>query len=354
MQNDQHYSFNIKLSQDFLKKTHAHPIIAEMDFGGFYDEMWKNIEESVPFNFGGKYTTQFISAEEIKDFSMAFDRLLERKSISEAYKPSLLYFILFLGQDFEKQSIDRNKQNRLKDYANFLSDLFINGIYHFQQMSKKKDYTMVHDPYTQEYFFAKKHLVESMDPEDLFEFVPDEKDKADIIKYLRVTIGTQEMYVPEEIIPAIIGTSSLKSIHGETMNSLNFPRQFKYELFNYTVKTMMDEHKTENTEFYRVFAAPELDMKTLKSIYKAYQKDKLSNVIALTRIGLVISDFLTENKLLKSKTAIADFLWEYFALFKAYEYPKLPTPPKEYSELPNFYMQNRITKESIRLMMKGA
>jgi hypothetical protein len=140
MEKDQHYSFQIYLTKDFLKKAHSHPLITEIKGidSQLYDRMWQNTAEDNSFYFGGKDGIQFTSVEQLQDFNKAFDRLLERKSISNSHKPSLLYFILFLERDFEKQSIERNTQNRLKDYSNFISDLYINGENHIQQMTKRK------------------------------------------------------------------------------------------------------------------------------------------------------------------------------------------------------------------------
>lgn len=76
----------------------------------------------------------------------------------------------------------------------------------------------------------------------------------------------------------------------------------------------------------------------------------------MIKIGTIVTEYLSTNKLLKTKVAIADFLFEYFALFKAFELPKKPTSPspEDYTDLPYYYIQHGITKESVRLMMKDA
>lgn len=353
----QYYSMVLQLQKSFMMYIHAHRLTAQIKGlameDSFYHSMWASHNEVIDFRFGGLHGTQFHSVDDVTDFSKAFENLLTRKRIDFKHRNPLLYILAFFFQDIEQQSIQKNNANRLKDYADFLSDLYMNGVYHMDKMDKKKEYVKIKDPYTLEYFFAKKHLVQSMELDDLVEYYPYEKDADDIIKYLRINIGDWVMYVPKEMVPSITSSFKLKLSHGETVQSLDFPVQFKYELLKYTVGTMMKEHKNANTSFYKLFQGPE-DINGLKSHYKSYKKHKLSNVRALSRIGIIVTDYLIDNKILKTKTDIADFLWEYFSLFKAFELPKNTSLPDQYSELSSFYMQKGITNESIRLMMKEA
>ncbi|WP_423149718.1 hypothetical protein [Rubrolithibacter danxiaensis] len=349
MQENQHYAFQIQLSKEFLIWTHSHRLIDNVSLDG---DSWEDLE---PFNFAGRFGTQFTSVDQIQNFHKAFNNLLARKSIDYKHKPSLLYFILFFDQDTEQQSIERNNSNRMKDYANFLSDLYIQGINDIKRMSKKNDYTAVHDPYTKELFFAKNHLVDSMEMEDLIVYVPDKKHSDDIVKYLRITIGKHEAYVPKEMRLSLLSSTVIKNTLGETIQTLDFPFSIHYQLLKYTVNTMMKELKKGDEEFYNLFQDEEISVEEeLRKRYKPYKKHKISNVRPLSKLGIVITDYISENRVLKTKTDIADFLWEYFALFKAYELPKVSVLPTSYSELRNFYIQNGITKESVRLIMKNA
>jgi hypothetical protein len=191
-----------------------------------------------------------------------------------------------------------------------------------------------------------------MELNDLIEYFPEEKNREDVIRYLRISIGHHEIYVPKEMIPKIVSSSTLKSMDGEVIPSLDFPPQFKYQLLKYTVEIMMKEHEKAQTALFKLFQAANLDVRALKGLYKSYKKHKLSNVQALARIGVVVTDYLKVNRLLKSKTEIADFLWEYFALFKAYDVQKPKSPLLGYSELPSFYNKNRVTAEYVRALMK--
>lgn len=189
MSTTQHYSFIINLSKNFLKKTHAHPLIAEikgMD-EDFYDLMWESTNDLVEFRFGGTSGTQFTSPNQIKQFITAFNALLVKKTIDQKHRNSLLYLVLFLNDETEKQSMQRNHSNKLKDYADFLTNIFINCMNHLEYMSKKKDYRLCYDKSAKEFFFAKIHLIESLG-EDLPNYVPELKNENDIVRYLRIDV----------------------------------------------------------------------------------------------------------------------------------------------------------------------
>lgn len=350
----QYWSFELTLTKEFLKRTHAHKLLTPIKDAdeSLHDQMWTNTPDITSFRFGGLYGTQFTTVDQVSEFNAAFNDLLERKNIPKRHKDPLLYLASFAEQDFELQSIERNTINRLKDYADFITDLYSAGSRHFERMTNHKEYVMLQDPFTLEYFFAKKTLVDHMSLSEIAEYLPDAKNADDIIRYIRIKIGLNEIYVPKDLNPALHSLSQLRSTSGEKIDSIKFPRQFKDVLLKFTVADMMEDHKRSNTKFYQLFQEEELDMVELKKLYKSNRKHKFRNVRVLCRIGTIVGDYLKTEKLAKFKKDIADFLWEYFMLIRLYEVPtKLP---ERYSDLKKFYIKNDITAESIRLMMKDA
>jgi hypothetical protein len=162
-----HISIPLILTRDFLKWTHTHRLLDGP--GEFQDKLWAKKPLNMEFDFGGKYGTQFKTLEERESFDTEFDKLLEEEGIDTKHKNSLLYLIMFLGTDLQQQSIENNTRNHLQDYAKFLLDLIADSLAHIEGMRKNPNYQEVHDVLTDEIFFAKNHLVESMPYEELIE-----------------------------------------------------------------------------------------------------------------------------------------------------------------------------------------
>jgi hypothetical protein len=349
-------TITLKLSKDFLKKAHSHPLISEIpDINEKqYSKMWRRTKKIVKFNFGGRQGTQFTSKEQMESFKKAFNTLLTEKRIDLKHADSLLYLILFIDKESESQSLANNQYNRLMDYADFVINLFTIGIKHVEDMSKKKDYGLCFDEATREFFFAKTSLIDSLG-DDLVDYVPNPKNANEIVRYLRVDVCGHELYIPEELSLAINNVKPFKSVFGEQVHGLTLPAQFKHQFFKEMLASMMNEHKQANTDFYKLFEAPKIDVNEFKKFYKASRKYKFKNAEALIKVGTVVSDYILSHNLLKNKVQIAEFLWEYFSLFKAYQLPKksIFPIPDNYCELTWFYLQNKITKDSVRLMMKN-
>ncbi|OKS89242.1 hypothetical protein [Mucilaginibacter polytrichastri] len=356
MSEAQYYSFTLKIPKATIARIHEHRLIDPFKGSNeaFRNSLWKDAPDTVEHQFGGRYGTQFKIVNEVESFLNAFHAVLDNRGIDKMHLDPLLYLILFLHEDFEKQSIENNRFNRLLDYARFIMDFSNNCWSHFEMMEKKPEYKKVFDAYTQEYFFAKTELLETMEYEDLIEFVPEEKNREDIVKYLRVDVFGKELYVPEDLTFNVTANEErlLRSISGEPLNSIELPKRFREQLITYTLTAMLEEHKQHNTIFYQEFVKSDFDITEMKKVYKQYKKRALSNPTSLARVGVMVGDYLKEQKIYKTKADIASFLFEYFALFKAFRLRK-PTPvPEDYSYLTRFYMDNGITTETVRLMMK--
>lgn len=348
---EQYYSINITLTREFLEWTHTHRLLDGE--GTFQDELWANKPPKQQFRFGGKGGNQFKTIEEISSFYRAFDELLERNGVDIKHKQSLLYLIMFLGNDIEQQSIEHNLHNHLHDYAKFLLDLIADSLAHIENMRKNPNYQEIYDEYTNEIFFAKTEVVEAMPYEELLEHLPNPKQADDVVKYLRVKFYEDELYIPEDIVINVQSSRGrmVKSLSGQKVSSLEVPPNLKYEMFTYMVGKMLDEHKKHNTSFYQEMIKDSM-LSDFKSILDKNKKHTISNVTSLARVGVLVSDYLIKHKIYTSKRRIAMFLFEYFALFKAIKIKRPAQLPDEYSELIPFYIMNRVNGETIRNMMK--
>lgn len=346
-------AFYINLKKDFLKWIHSHKLIDNIDRDSrYFQTMMSNFVEETPFAFGGAYRKQFKNVEDIKSFITAFNSLLNKFKISFSHRASLLYAIVFLGENYEKQSLDINENNRLIEYTRFILDLFQTGKSHFDSIAKNPDYQMIFDEGTREYFFAKKELFKKFTLEQIVEDRPNEKPD-DLVQYLRVSVYESEMYIPYDLMFTITSSKTLKAFLGNVIPNIEVPAFLQSELFKYTINYMLKAHESNNTEFYKMLSEPDLSTEDLKKIYNKFKKHRVSLPEALLRIAIIVSDYITENKLLRNKKQIGDFLFDYFALFKVIPLKKQVNFPTDYSELPLFYIKNGISRDRFRLMFKN-
>jgi hypothetical protein len=357
MSNQQYLSEVITLKKEFLMKIHAHELLAEIKGIRFddpdYIEMWKNTPDISEHSFGGAYGTQFTSVEQYVSFNAAFEKVLIKNKIDTAHKNPLLYMISFLGADYQKQSLDRNEANRLIEYTRFILDLQTNCSSHFKTMMKNKEYQRIYDEATTEYFFARKTLLDKLPLEQICEDRPNDTP-GDLVQYLRIKIFETELYVPFDMIFSIVSDRNLRGFEGEKIANITIPSYLQSEVFKFTIDYMLDAHKRNNTEFYRALNTPGLSRSDETKFYNQYKKHNISYTQSMLRVGMVVSDYLLSNKLSKNKSSVAAFLFDYFSLFKIIPLKNKVEFPIEYSELPNFYNRNGVTKETIRYMIKDA
>jgi hypothetical protein len=350
-------SKRLSLKKEFLMNIHAHELLAQIkginidDLG--YIEMWKNTPEVSDHRFGGAYGTQFTTVEQYLSFDAAFESVLLKNKIDLAHRNPLLYLISFLGEDYQKQSLERNENNRLIEYTQFILDLQKNCSLHFEAMMKNKEYQMIHDEATTEYFFAKKTLLEKIPIDEIIEYRPNDAP-GDLVQYMRVPIFQTELYVPDDMLMGVISDRNLRKFDGEQLNNIVVPAYLQSEVFKFTIDFMLEAHKRNNTKFYKALNTPGITREEIATFYGQYKKHSISYTQSMLRVGLVISDYLISNKLSKNKSSVAAFLFEYFSLFKVLPLKTQVNFPTEYSELPNFYNRNGITKDTIRYMMKDA
>jgi hypothetical protein len=355
MSEPQYYFANISVSKNFLIQTHAHPLLAEIKElrvdDGFYLRMWESSSDPHITTFGGVFGVQFKSSAEIESFAEALKSVLTKHKIGEEHADNLLYFMKFYGEDVEKESLANNEYNRLIEYTHFILDLQKNAEAHALRYSKDKHYKRVDDPYTKEYFFARTTLFDKYTLDEIIEDRPQE-NPGDIVSYLRFNIGITELYVPYDVVFTLTSHDKLKNFDGETVDQFNLPRYLQSELLNFTLSYMLNAHKVNNTPFYKTITRAPLSADDFRKLYRQYQRKVIKQNSSILRIGSVITDYLINQNLIKSKRSIASFLFEYFALFKVLRIKKPKSFPEDYSKLSRFYIENGITSETIRLMMK--
>ena len=346
-----YYNITLTLTNKFLKWAYTHRLIDGP--GKFQDEAFAKRPDVEQIRFGGKYGTQFTTLDEIESFNVAFDVLLDKFKVDKKHKHPLLYLISFLNQDFEQQSIENNRHNYLHDYAVFILDMIADSLAHIERMRKNSNYQEIYDAVTNEILFAKKEVFNVMPLEELVERVPDAKHADDIVRYQRISLYDYELYVPDDVIITIQSNKkrNLKSLSGKQVSLLQLPTNLAYQTFSFIVTNILDQHKKYNTSFYQDMFNPESTLRDFKSFNNKYKKHSISNNTSLARLGTLIGDYLIMNNICTNKRAIAAFLFEYFALFKAINLKKAVEFPNDYSELIHFYNCNHITSETIRYMM---
>lgn len=357
MSDELHFTKVITLRKDFLIKIHSHELLTQIkgisDDKSAFEDLWKDIPEISSYSFGGVNGKQFTSLDQYISFDKAFDNALVKHKINNIHKNPLLYLIGFIGEDYQAQSIERNRFNRLKEYTRFILDLQANCWSHFESMTRNSEYQMIHDEATTEYFFAKKILVDSMPLDEIIDYRPN-KTPGDLVQYLRVKLYETELYVPNDMMFSIVSDRKLKTFGGEESAQITIPHYLQSEVFKFTIDYILDEHKRYNTDFYKALNKPGLMRGDFTAFYNQYKKHSINYPQSMLRVGKVISDYFSTNKLSKNKSSIAAFLFDYFSLFKVIPLKTDVEYPIDYMELSNFYNRNGITKDTIRYMMKDA
>ncbi|MCC8410497.1 hypothetical protein LJ707_16260 [Mucilaginibacter sp. UR6-1] len=366
MSEQHYYSIVLRLPKEFMVWVHDHPTVAL--FQGSSAFGWANHPDIIQHNFGGKYGTQFTTTDGVKVFLTKFREVLQQWNIPNQHLDPLLYIYCFVADDVEKQSIANNRYNELCEYAKYLSDLYAIGIAHINKMSKDQSYALIHDKNSDEVFFAKKELSEKYSLEEILEYYPDEKHANDVIRYMVIKSHGQELYIPRDLDFNINSLTSFKNYLGESLIDTNIkkgkkvvnsqpryilptPPQIKRHLFESTINYMLNEHKRDNTDFYKAFTNENSLLSDFKSFYNRNQRHIISNTLTLTQIGTLVTAYLNNHKLINSKRQQAYFLHEYFVLLKAFDI-KNKELPSDYEDLKHFYISNKITQEFVRNMMK--
>lgn len=326
-----------------MMKVHAHPLLAEIKGSSvddpFYQSTWKNLPSMIEFNFGGWNRNQFKSPADVEDFRSAFQSLLKRSNIDSGHEGSLLYISAFQYLDPEKQSKKNNSFNYYQASGGFLLDLYIKGLEHFEKVEKDPRYFKIYDESTDEIFFS------LLDPQKYFDL--DDHYSPGAILYQSFKIGKSIIRIPGSYQLSVFNSIDKKSDH-----IVDIPTTFTRGILDKAITSMIKEHEGNNTDYLEIFNEESHNLNQLKTICK--QKKKLvSEDVTIVKIGNVVHDYLKSNFITITKSAISDFLWEYFALLKAYKVENNSIPPSDYSDLTTFYRSQKITKESIRLKFKN-
>jgi hypothetical protein len=336
------YSIPIKFSKQFMMKLHAHPLVADVRGSSFddpsYQAMWVKQPDTVDFNFSGWNRNQFKNSLEAKGFNQSFKDLLERSNIDLNHLGPLLYISTFQYQDFEKQSLVNNNFNCYRDSGTFLLDLYIKGSEHFEKMLKDSKYHTIYDEQTDEIFFS---LLDPAMYDDL-----DDHYSTGAVLYQSFKIGKSVIRIPDSYHLSLFDREKNRAPVAD------IPPTFTRGILDAAITKLIKDHEEQETEYFQIFNEESHNLNQLKTITK--QKKKLvSGDVTIVKIGSVIQDYLSANYVAMPKARITDFLWEYFALLKAYDVKADDVPPTEYSELTSFYREHKITKESIRLKFKS-
>jgi len=353
----QYHTHPLSVSKEFLIKTYSHALLNGIsgvtEDHPFYLDMWKNTPDPSIELFGGTYGVQFPNKESFESFDKAFDNVLSKFNIGVEHKNHLQYFISFYDKDEERMSLNDNDHNRLIEYVKFILDIHQNSVLHFNRYQKNDSYQLIHDEGPNDYFFAKKTLFEKYSFEDIVECRPND-EPGDTISYMRFYIGITELYVPYDLIFNLTSKEGLRSFDGSVIEAINIPPYLQSELFKFTLNYMVEAHQKANSAFYQAISTKSLSDHDFSLLYYKYKRKKPRANDSIMKLGTLITDYLLEKGVMKTKRSIANFLFNYFALFKLLRFKGQTTFPEDYAEIVSFYVSHKITPETVRLLMKDA
>lgn len=334
------HSIKLKLPKTFLMKVHTHPLIT--DFEGEsatnpdYQDLWEAHPDMIDFHFGGVNNDQFKNAEQAKDFLNEFKALVDKSQLV-GHQAQLLYIMAFQYMDIERQSIKNNKVNSLNASGQFLLNLYINGLEHVAKMNLNKNYFPVTDTLHNRRFFSEKDPAVYKDAEVHY--------TAGMVQYIQLRIGKSVILIPDDINFATVNTVDKAVID-------HLPVQYRYEAIRHTILQIIQDHIDANSEYYQLFMEGSDDTRRLRTFY-TQNSNILNDDATLVRIGRVLQDYLHHICPTMTKTSMAEFLWEYFCLFKFHKINRTALAPDDYSQLKQFYKEHQVNKATIRDKFKG-
>jgi hypothetical protein len=349
------YTTSITLSKDFLINAHGHPLLASVNKmpKEMLQEIFSVDVKEYIVSFCGSYNHKFKSDEDYAEFEAAFDAILKKHGVDERHKYSLYYYITFFNQDVERQSVTKSAYNSLLKEARFLLDLVVDSKSYFDKLIKSTAYQLVEDEESGEQVFVKKDFLKANPGFSAAYHINDPKRPDEVIRFTRLLIYQTVVHLHLQPNFTFKRNIERKTSKGKPDNWIELPKTMRLSLFVTIVDNILKAQKHYNTLFYQEFNRDGgYDLYDINRFSKSYYKNNISYTDALTRIGKVVSEYLMAHAGIRTQTAAAAFLFEYFALFKVYNIEK--RIPNDYLELANFYKENGITSERIRTMLKDA
>jgi hypothetical protein len=344
-----HYQIKLNLHKSFIESTHNHPILSRRNsnYGDWYSIALKNSPNVLEIPWGGLDGCQFASLEEIEDFLAAFKELLKRKKISHEHQNNLLYFVNVFEDKAEEESLDNNEYNRTLEISRMLIDLMNIKLSEL----KPEDERLLYNPKTNVNYLITDQILESISkdqyPSELFKSMP-------------VQVIVDDRYSHTKNLPHDLAiTFKSKSIKYNTkrkpIQEIVVPASHVQAITELIIKYTLEEARKLDAPIYKAFKEQRADKDTLKAIYESRRILQPSRNEAIVRVGTLVRDYLKDNTALTTWYQQANFLFEYFALFKVYRpKKKLPDFPTSYAELVKYYKMCNVSYKSIETMFKDS
>jgi len=120
------------------------------------------------------------------------------------------------------------------------------------------------------------------------------------------------------------------------------------------IKLMLAEHERFNTDFYNEMKKGETPILLFKDIYTKRNKYQISRNLALTKIAILIMEYLEKHRVILNDTKMASFLFEYFSYLKVFKVDDPKLLPSNHKELPNFYKSQGFHEEYMRTTIRDS
>ncbi|MDO3643835.1 hypothetical protein [Mucilaginibacter sp. L3T2-6] len=347
----EYLSIVITLQTSFLKWVHSHKLVD----GPESIQFWKDKPDIQKFNFGGLDGCQFKTPEQVNSFIVAFDKVMERHEIDRKHRYPLWYMLMFMESSYERQSMSNNIHNHLHEYANFLLNVIAYANEQIELFEKNPSYIKLDDTLTGEFFFAKRSLADTMPLDELIEHIPYDNKLLEVVRFFRIKVFDKELYFPQDVTLSITSTDYQKLLttkNDHNVSLLEFPTNLTYQTLTFTIQTMLDAHKRANTPFYREIIAKNTSWHHLIESNSNQKKHHLSHRVSLARVGTLVTDYFNEYNVTKVKRKVGLFLFDYFALFRAFKLPGTVSYPEDHRLLRSFYIEQGMKEDYMLYLMK--
>ncbi len=343
----QPYQIRLKLRKEFIQATHNHPILTAKNrtYGAFYSRL--ESRDDIEISWGGLNGSQFSSIEEFSDFLKAFKALLKRKKICSDHCNNLLYFVNIFEDQAEEDSKDNNEYNHTLELSKMLIDLMSIKLTELKPENER----IFFDSEKDKYFIVNDQSLESIPkdqyPRELFYSLP-----------LQVIVDNKyshTKHLPQDLTITFKSKSISSNMKRMPITEITVPSSHVQAITELIIKYSLDQAKKFDAPIYKAFKEQRLDRDTLKKIYEMRRILNLSWNDAIVRVGIIVRDYLKDNTMLTTWYQQANFLFEYFALFKVYRPKKrLPDFPTRYSDVIKYYKKCNLSHKTIETMFRDS
>lgn len=345
----------LKLSKRFQTELNTHPKLSHFKpttEGNPYN-LIPNGTDFYEFYFFGRGYNQFKIEGEALNFIAAYNELLRHHQIGLKHHDDLLYLMSYFDIDYERQSIQNNTQNRLNEYADFISDLTINSRSSYDVYTNRDDYHHIHDEHSGDVKFIRKDFPDKDDDlETLMDAVAPSDDPTAVIHFKIYKIYDRLLPIGNDLSVAVIGSRGLHNVKGKRIKNIPIPAYLQDDIFQELIEKMCETLKLHDHPFYQLFTDNTTSLEDIAAIYETKRLTKITHRKTIFFVADLIATYLIKHNQYRNEVWFSRFLFNLLSLFKVFGTTEDNEVPANYHLVSTYYEEHDIMNaEKLRLQL---